>query len=181
MLFAKLRSITVGALSCAVMVAPASADEFTDSLASIRRAMVGHWSGEVSGTDASGEKFEADDAFTFVVTSEDGLNSATWSAETLEIATYEGDSVYRIRNWNQTGRQNEIRLQVRIAEDPDPSGNGTWILELQQRASNDTLMDVREHFTLNENTLQMIIEMRPAGSDESFETIVAGRWSREGN
>ena len=93
MLFAKLLSIVVAALSCAVMVAPAFADEFTDSLASIRRAMVGHWSGEVSGTDASGEKFEADDAFTFVVTSEDGLDSATWGAETLEIQSARGGPV----------------------------------------------------------------------------------------
>ncbi len=179
MLFAKLPSVVVGVLSCVVLAAPASADELTDSLASIRRAMVGHWSGELSGTDASGQKFEVDDAFTFVVTSEDGLNSATWGADTLEIAMYEGDSVYRIRNWNQSGRQNEIQLRVRIVEDPDASGNGAWMLELQQRASDGTSMETREHFSLDENALRMTIEMRPAGSDEPFETKVTGTWSME--
>jgi hypothetical protein len=42
-------------------------------------------------------------------------------------------------------------------------------------------MQVREYFTLNENTLHMIIEMRPVGSDIPFETMVKGMWSREGN
>jgi hypothetical protein len=179
MLGPKLLSIAVGGLSCVVLVAPASADELTDSLASIRRAMAGHWSGTLSGTDASGEKFEADDAFTFVVTSEDGLDSATWSTDTLEIAMYEGDGRYRIRNWNQTGRSRETRLQVRIVDDPDALGNGAWVLELEQRASNGAVMETREHFTLNENMLHMLIEMRPAGSNERFETTVTGRWSRE--
>src|SRR5688572_22394950 len=101
MLGPKLLSIAVGGLSSVVLVGPVSADEFTDSLALMRRSMAGHWSGTLSGTDASGEKFEADDAFTFVVTSEDGLDSATWSTDTLEIATYEGNGRYRIRNWNR--------------------------------------------------------------------------------
>jgi hypothetical protein len=173
------RLIAVGASGCVFAVTPASADEFTDSLASIRRAMVGHWSGELIGTDASGETFQVDDAFTFVVTSEDGLNSATWSTDTFEIATYAGNSVYRIRNWNQSGPQNEIQLQLRIVEDPDASGNGAWVLELQQRTSDGTPMETHEYFTLDGDTLRMNIEMRPAGSDEPFETMVTGTWSRE--
>jgi hypothetical protein len=179
MLGPKLPSIVVGVLSCVLLVAPASADEFADSFASIRRAMVGHWSGNVSGADASGKRFEAEDAFTFVVTSEDGLDSATWSADTLELATHEGDGRYRIRNWNPTGRQNELQLQVHIANDPDASGNGAWVLALQQRASDGTYMEAREHFALEGNTLRMTIEMRPAGSDAPFETQVTGTWSRE--
>jgi hypothetical protein len=93
MLCAKLRSSAVDMLSSSVLVAPALSDELADSLASIRRAMVGHWTGQVSGSDANGDKFEGDDAFTFVVTSEDGLSSATWSADALEIATHEGDGL----------------------------------------------------------------------------------------
>lgn len=181
MLGAKQLSVAVGASICAVLVSPASADDFTDSLASIRRAMVGHWSGELSGTDASGEQFEADDDFTFVVTSEDGLDSANWSADTLEIATYEADGRYRIRNWNRTGRQGETEYRLRIVEDPDVAGNAAWVLELRQTASDGTVMETREHFTLDENTLHMEIEMRPAGSDEPFETMVTGTWSRVSN
>jgi hypothetical protein len=174
----KVRSIAVGALACGVLAAPAAADELTDSLASIRRAMVGHWTGVVSGSDASGEHFEAEDAFTFVVTSEHGLDSATWSADALEIATHEGDGVYRIRNWNRAGRQNETRYQVRIEREPDISGNGDWVLELQQTASDGTTMETLEHFSLNGNAMRMSIEMRPEGSDEPFRTMVTGSWSR---
>jgi hypothetical protein len=171
--------LSIGGLTSLVLVTGAAADELTDSLASIRRAMVGHWSGELRGTDASGEQFEVDDAFTFVVTSEDGLDSATWGADTLEIATYEGGSLYRIRNWTRTGRQNEIPLKVRIVEAPDASGNGSWTLELEQRAADGTIMETLEHFALDQNTLRMTIEMRPAGSDEPFQTEVTGTWSRE--
>jgi hypothetical protein len=174
----KRRLITVGVLGCTVLMVPAWSDELTDSLASIRRAMVGHWIGVVSGSDASGQEFEADDAFTFVVTSEDGLDSATWSADALEIATHEGDGLYRIRNWNRVGRQNEIRYQVRIEKDPDVSGNGDWVLHLQQTASDGTVMETREHFSLDGDAMRMVIEMRPDGSDEPFETMVTGRWSR---
>jgi hypothetical protein len=178
MLTARLRSIVVGVLGAVILVAPASADEFTDSLALFKRAMAGHWSGKLSGTDGSGQKFEVDDAFTFVVTSADGLDSATWSASSLEVASYEGDTRYRIRIWNRTGRQSETDLQVRIAEGPDASGNGVWLLDLQQRASDGTVMEARERFSLDENTLRMSIEMRPEGSDEPFDTKVVGTWAR---
>jgi hypothetical protein len=171
-------TVTVGALGCFVWAAPAWADELTDSLASIRRAMVGHWTGVVSGSDASGEQFEAEDAFTFVVTSEDGLDSATWSADALEVATHEGNGIYRIRNWNRAGRQNEIRYRVRIEKEPDISGNGDWVLELQQTASDGTAMETLEHFSLNGNAMRMSIEMRPEGSNEPFKTMVTGSWSR---
>lgn len=174
----RLLAIAVGASICAVSTGTASADEFTDSLALLRQAMVGHWSGSLSGTDASGVKFEVDDDFTFVVTSEDGLDSASWSAETLEIATHEGDGRYRIQNWNRTGRQGGVQYQLRIVDDPDASGNGAWVLELQQEAADGTLMEAREHFALDEDALSMVIEMRPAGSDEPFETMVQGAWSR---
>lgn len=140
--------------------------------------MVGHWAGVVSGSDASGEQFEAEDAFTFVVTSEDGLDSATWSADALEIASHEGNGVYRVRNWNRTGRQNEIRYQVWIEKQPDASGNGDWVLELQQTASDGTAMETLEHFSLNGNAMRMSIEMRPEGSNEPFKTMVTGSWSR---
>src|SRR5690606_36082211 len=163
---------------CAMMMGVASAEEFTDSLASLRHAMAGQWSGEVSGTDGSGERFEVSDDFTFVVTSDDGLDSATWSAETLEIAIHEGDHRYRIRNWNRTGRQGEIQYQLRIVENPDASGNGAWVLELEQTASDGTVVEAREHFTLDENVLRMSIEMRPADSGEPFATMVHGPWSR---
>ena len=183
---AKLLSIAAGAaiwavllaLSTTALIAHAAADEFTDSLALMRRAMAGHWSGEITGTDANGEEFEVDDDFTFVVTSDDGLDSATWSTDTLEIAEYEEDGRYRIRNWHRTGRQGEIQYQLRIVEGPDISGNGGWVLELQQNASDGTVMETREYFELNENTLRMTIEMRPNGSNEQFETMVKGTWSR---
>lgn len=181
MLGAKLLSIALGTGICAVPVGAASADDFTDSLALLRHAMVGHWSGEVSGTDANGERFEVDDDFAFVVTSDDGLDSATWSAETLEIATHEGDGRYRIRNWSQTGRQGEIEYQLRIVGNPDVSGNGAWVLELLQTASDGTVMETREQFRLHENTLRMAIEMRPADSEQPFETMVRGTWSRVPN
>src|SRR5690606_49276 len=141
-------------------------------------AMVGHWSGKVGGTDESGEKFEADDDFTFVVTSEDGLDSATWSADTLELATYEADGRYRIRNWNRAGRQGGVEYRLRIVEGPDAAGNGAWVLGLEQTASDGTAMETLEHFTLDEDLLRMEIEMRPAGSDEPFGTVVTGTWSR---
>lgn len=178
MLGTKLRSIMVGALGCGAFVASAAADELTDSLASIRRAMVGHWTGVVRGFDASGEQFDAEDAFTFVVTSEDGLNSATWSADALEVATHEGDGAYRVRNWNRTGRQREVRYQVRIERAPDASGNGDWVLELRQTAADGTAMETLEHFSLNGNAMRMSIEMRPEGSDEPFKAMVTGSWSR---
>jgi len=181
MVWEKLRSLAIGVSICAVLLSPASADEFTDSLASLRRAMVGHWSGQLSGTDASGEKFEVDDDFTFVVTSEDGLDSATWSTDTLEIATYEADGRYRIRNWNRAGRQGGVEYRLRIVQGPDAAGNGAWVLELEQAASDGTAMETLEHFTLDENQLRMEIEMRPAGSDEPFETMVTGTWSRVSN
>lgn len=174
-------AITAGVLSTVVLAASVSADEFTDSLASIRRAMEGHWVGELSGVDASGEEFEVNDSFTFVVTSDDGLDSATWSAGSLEIAMHEGDGQYRIRNWNQTGRRGETRYRLRITEKPDKSGNGTWLLELRQRTSDGTLMETLEHFILDEDTLQMTIEMRPAATDEPFHTKVTGTWSRKSN
>ena len=178
MLRTKLRSLTVGVLGCSVWMAPASSDELTDSLASLRRAMAGHWIGVVSGSDAGGQEFEVEDAFTFVVTSEDGLDSATWSADTLEIATHEGDGVYRIRNWNRAGRHNEIRYRMRIEKEPDASGNGDWVLQLQQTAADGAVMETREHFSLDGDALRMIIEMRPDGSGEPFQTKVTGRWSR---
>lgn len=177
----RLLSIAVGAWIGASLLSPASADDFSTSLASIRRAMVGHWSGKVSGTDASGEKFDVDDDFTFVVTSEDGLDAATWSADTLELATHEADGRYRIRNWSRTGQQGQTEYQLRIAEGPDEAGNGAWILELRQTASDGTVMETLEHFTLDENLLRMEIEVRPAGSDEPFEAMVMGTWSRVSN
>jgi hypothetical protein len=164
--------------ACSVLASPAVSDEFTDSLASIRRAMAGHWTGVVRGSDANGEIFEADDEFTFVVTSEDGLDSATWSADALEIATHEGEGIYRIRNWNRSGRRNETQYRLRIEKSPDAAGNGDWVLELEQTASDGTVMDTREHFSLNGNAMRMSIEMRPQGTDEPFEIIVTGSWSR---
>jgi len=76
-----------------VLVAPASADEFTDSLPSLKRAMAGHWSGQLTGTDNTGQPFETEDAFTYAATSEDGLDSATWSAGSLEIAACDANVV----------------------------------------------------------------------------------------
>lgn len=178
---AKLFAFAVGTVLGIGSAAPSAADEFTDSLASLRRAMAGHWSGAVAGTDASGETFETRDDFTFAVTSEDGLDSATWSADTLEIATQVGDGLYRVRNWNRTGRQGGVEYRVRILEGPDAEGNGTWVLELEQTRSDGVVMELREYFTLNDDSLRMEIEMRPSGSDGPFETTVTGTWSRVTN
>lgn len=92
-------------------------------------------------------RFEDEDAFTYVVTSEDGLDSATWSAGSLEIATYEGDGRYVLRGWNRAGRHSETPLRVRIADEPDVAGNGAWVLELEQRAADGSVMETRERFT----------------------------------
>jgi hypothetical protein len=177
MFVAERRSIAIGALSV-VLTAPAFADELTDSLASLKRAMAGHWSGRLTGTDNTGQRFEDEDAFTYVVTGEDGLDSATWSADSLEIAKYEGDGRYVLRSWNRAGRQSETPLRVRVADAPDAAGNGAWVLELEQRAADGKVMETHERFTLAHDTLQMTIDMRPAGSDEPFETMVTGSWSR---
>ena len=175
MVLAQKLSIAAGAFSV-MLAAPVSADELTDSLASLKRAMAGHWSGQFTGTDNTGQEFEAEDAFTYVVTSDDGLDSATWSAGSLEIAKYEGNGRYVLRSWNRAGRQSETPLQVRIADDPDAAGNGAW-LELEQRAVDGTVMEAHERFTLADDTL-LTIDMRPAGSDQPFETMVTGTWSR---
>ena len=127
--------IAVGVLTSIVLMTSVSADEFADSLAALKRAMAGHWSGELTGVDSTGEKFDADDAFTYAVTSENGLDSATWSTGSLEIATYEGDGRYGLRSWSRAGRQNVTPLRVRITENPDAAGNGAWVLELEQRSS----------------------------------------------
>jgi hypothetical protein len=177
MVLSQKLSTATGAFSV-ILAAPVSADEFTDSLASLKRAMAGHWSGQLTGTDNTGQKFEAEDAFTYVVTSEDGLDSATWSAGSLEIAKHEGNGRYMLRSWNRAGRQRETPLQVRIADDPDAAGNGAWVLELEQRAADGSVMEAHERFTLADDTLQMTIDMRPAGSDQPFETMVTGTWSR---
>jgi hypothetical protein len=50
--------IAVGGLTSVVLVSSVSADEFTDSFASVKRRMAGHWSGELTGIDSTGEKFE---------------------------------------------------------------------------------------------------------------------------
>jgi len=155
--------------------------ELDNALASMRRAMVGHWSGAIAGTDASGRAFEVEDAFTFVVTSDDGLDSATWSAETLEIATYEGNGRYRIRNWNSAGRQGTLEYTLRIVEGPDSRGNGTWVLEFEQPRADGAVMESRECFTLHEDALEMRMEVRPAGSGEPFETVVTGTWNKASN
>lgn len=171
-------TIAGAALACSVSAVPVWSDEFTDSLAAIRHAMDGHWIGVVRGSDASGEAFEVDDAFTFVVTSEDGLDSAQWSADALEIATHEGEGIYRIRNWNLSGGQNETQYLLRIERPLDASGNAGWVLELEQTTSDGTVMDTLEHFSLNGDTMRMLIEMRPLGSDGSFETVVTGSWAK---
>jgi hypothetical protein len=173
--------IAVGVLTSVVLASPVSADEFTDSLASLKRAMAGHWSGALTGIDNTGERFEAEDAFTYVVTTENGLDSATWSAGSLEIAKYEGDGRYSLRSWSRAGRQSETPLRVRITEIPDAAGKGAWVLELEQRASDGTMMEAHEHFTLDDNSLHMTIVMRPAGSNEPFETKVTGTWERTPN
>jgi hypothetical protein len=178
MFLTKRLSVAVGALTSAMFAVSASADEFTDSLAALKRAMAGHWAGQLTGTDNTGQTFEDEDAFTYVVTSDDGLDSATWSAGSLEMAKYEGDGRYSLLSWNRAGRQSATPLRVRIADDPDAAGNGAWVLELEQRASNGTVMETHERFTLDEDTLRMTIEMRPAGSDEPFETMVTGTWAR---
>src|SRR5690606_5277589 len=135
-------------------------------------------SGQLTGTDNTGQKFEDEDAFTYVVTSEDGLNSATWSASSLEIASYEGDGRYVLRSWNRAGRQSETPLRVRIADEPDAAGNGAWVLELEQRAADGSVMETHERFTLSDDRLEMTFDMRPAGSDQPFETMVTGSWLR---
>ena len=178
MLIPKRIFVAVAVLMAVVLAVPVSADEFTDALALLKRRMAGHWSGQLTGTDNTGQRFEDEDAFTYVVTSEDGLNSATWSTGSLEIATHEGDGRYVLRSWNRSGRQSETPLRVRIADEPDVAGNGAWVLELEQRAADGSVMETRERFTLADETLQMTIDMRPAGSDEPFETMVTGRWVR---
>jgi len=181
MLGVKPISTAVGVSFWAGLLSSAAADEFTDSLASMRRAMAGHWTGRLSGTDSGGEQFDVDDEFTFVITSEDGLDSATWSADTLELATYEGDGRYRIRNWTRSGRQGGLEYRLRIVEGPDAAGNGAWVLELEQSADDGSDVEMREHFRLDGNMLGMEIEMRPAGSDDPFETVITGAWSRAAN
>ena len=79
MLIPKRIFVAVAVLMAVVLAVPVSADEFTDALALLKRRMAGHWSGQLTGTDNTGQRFEDEDAFTYVVTSEDGLNSATWS------------------------------------------------------------------------------------------------------
>jgi hypothetical protein len=176
----RLGTVGVAMMSC-LLAAPSFADEFTDSLSAIRRAMVGPWSGSLSGVDAqSGEEFRIDDdAFTFVITGNDGLDSATWSADLVEIATYEDDARYRIRSWNRSGEPNEIALRARVVEQPDASGNGAWRLEGQWSGPDGTLMDARETFKLHGDTLTMRVEMRRADSADAFETTVTGIWSRQ--
>jgi hypothetical protein len=181
MFVAKRLPMALGALTSVVVMNSVSADEFTDSLATLKRAMAGHWSGELTGIDNTGQKFEAEDAFTYAVTSENGLNSATWSSGSLEIATYEGDGRYGLRSWSRAGRQSETTLRVRITENPDSAGNGAWVLQLEQRSSDGTAMEAHEHFTLDGNSLRMTIVMRPAGSNEPFETKVTGSWARRSN
>lgn len=81
-------------------------------------------------------------------------------------------------NLRTAGSSDSGVTQLRIVEGPDEAGNGAWMLELRQTASDGTVMETLEHFTLDENLLRMEIEMRPAGSDEPFETMVMGTWSR---
>ena len=168
----------VALLVCTTFAVPAWCDEFTDSLASIRHALEGHWIGVVGGSDASGESFEFEDEYTFVVTSDDGLDSAQWSTDALEIATHLGEGVYRIRNWNIAGGRNATQYRLRIERPLDTSGNAAWVLELEQTASDGTVLDTLEHFSLNGDSQQMLIEMRPLGSDEPFETVVTGSWTK---
>ena len=169
---------TVALIASITFASAAWCDEFTDSLASIRHALDGHWIGVVRGSDASGETFEVEDAYTFVVTSEDGLDSAQWSADALEMATHQGEGIYRIRNWNPAGGRNETEYRIRIESPLDTSGNAAWVLALEQTASDGTVMDTLEHFSLNGDSQQMLIEMRPLGSDEPFETVVTGSWTK---
>jgi hypothetical protein len=132
----------------------------------------------LTGTDGSGQRFEDDDTFTYVVTSEDGLDSATWSVRSLEIANYVGEGRYNVRSWSSAGRRSETPLRVRVTDEPDAAGNGAWILELEQRASDGTVMETREIFELGGDELRMTIDMRPAGSEAPFETMVTGVWRR---
>lgn len=65
-------------------------------------------------------------------------------------------------NLRTAGSSDSGVTQLRIVEGPDEAGNGAWMLELRQTASDGTGMETLEHFTLDENLLRMEIEMRPA-------------------
>jgi len=173
----KLSCVTLLALTCTTTAA-AEADELSDAIVALHRALAGHWSGELVEVDpATDTARTVDDAFTFAVTSEDGLNSALWSADSLEWAEYQSDGLYRIRTWTpNVERRVEIRVQV--VQAPDASGNGAWTLEGTSTRRDGTQMEYRELFTIDSDVLTLEGGMRPAGSESAFEQRVTGTWSR---
>lgn len=167
-------------LSASVMAPPVFAGQIEDDLATIHAALAGAWTGTLAVTDPeTGEHVEEPDSFAFVVTSADGLDSAMWSAGSLEWAEYEQDGVYRIRNWNPRGHSNDVRIRLAVIERPDASGNAVWIMDGEPEMSDGTLREARETFTLKDGVLTLEGGLRPVGSDEPFSSIVSGTWTRQ--
>ena len=176
-----MRALACAALLPASLIASSAfATETEDALAAIHTALAGSWSGTIAVVDpATGQRVEEPDAFVFVVTSEDNLDSAMWSASSLEWAEYQQDGVYRIRNWNPRGVGNDVSIRAAVLEGPDASGDAVWILDGEPEMSDGTLREARETFTLKDGVLTLEGGLRPLGSDEPFSSIVSGTWTRD--
>lgn len=176
-----LRCFISGMLMAGMVLQSANmpAQSLEEDLALIFKLYTGRWEGSIEGTNPqSGETFKVEDSYTFATTSEDGMDTVTWSDMGLILREHLGDGVYHSRTWGPNGPGFEEQLQYQVLAAPGTEGGTSWISAGVTTAPDGTVIEGRETFTLSGDTLSLTTELRRQGIDETYQTIATGKWKR---
>lgn len=149
-------------------------------LAAVHEALSGRWEGEVEGVNpVTGEAYSQPDAFTFVVTGEDGLDAAYWTEFGLILYEHLGDGNYHARTFGPDGAGFEEPLEVSVPEPVDDEGSGSWIVTGWGEMPDGTEVEIREVFSISGTQLSMLAEQRRRDDeDEGYRVIAEARYER---
>lgn len=172
--------LKIAAVAAAIaLTAPAFADELEDGLAAINAEAAGPWTGEVTAINQStGTGTPVDYDFTFVVTSDDGLDYAYWGPSGLTVVDYQGEGRVVARTWSAAGDLIET-LNGTIALGEETGRSKAWTLSSATSAPDGTSYDLVATYTLTNRGLaytQEASQTGVAGADKI--TLATGSWRR---
>ncbi|MCG8441613.1 MAG: hypothetical protein MI723_07390 [Caulobacterales bacterium] len=159
--------------------APAAGDGHMEAIAAMNASLAGHWTGAAeSRSPQTGETVSVDDAFTFVVTGEDGIDYAFWGPQGMTWAVHEGDAVFRHHSFANDGTGEVMTVRMSEAHGPDEAGDWSIVETAATSGEDGAGLEQRSTYALTGGVFTVNVAVRAAGGEADYELIYSGSYTR---